>query len=395
MGGFIQLDFSSITQMNTILDYIEWRGDLSFASNQLNEVDSLIFCQLSYIDFSSIISESFDKAITLKEAALIFENSADFEQRKKASETMGVDNFPFLKKASESTRFGNVNISGFCASTDIIIEKQFAAITFGYEKNKAFVAFRGTDRTLIGWKENFNMAFMSPVPAQKEAVSYVEKCANKDKKRKLIIGGHSKGGNLAIYSAVFCNPKYQKQISTVYNFDGPGFEQNMLNSAEFNRMMPKLTTYLPESSVVGILFNHREKCIEIKSSKTIGILQHDPFTWFVKAQSFIKAERLTNDSKFIDLTIKDWLEKVNKNQREIFIDTLFDVLSATEAKTISDLSENWLKKSSAIIKALTRIDPETRNSVLKIFKMLLMSAKQNMTLFNDFSDFFNKTNTDR
>ncbi len=378
------------SQINTISEYFDWRGDLSFEASPINEVDCLIFCQLSYLDYSSIVSESFAKPMRLKDAAAMFENAPDFEQRKKNSETMGKDNFPFLKEAAATGRFGEVLVSGFSSHTDDITEKQFAAITFEFAKNNAFIAFRGTDGTIVGWKEDFNMAFMSPVPAQKDAVAYLTACANANKKRSLIVGGHSKGGNLAIYSSVFCDAKTQKQITKVYNFDGPGFEQNILQSAEFTAMLPKLTTYLPQSSVVGILFNHREECIEIKSSESMGIFQHDPFTWFVTAKAFVKVDGLTNDSKFIDSTIKDWLEQLDNSQREMFIDTLFEVLYATEARTLSDLSDNWLKKSSAVIKALARIEPETRSAVLKIFKQLLSSAKQNMPVFSEISDDFKK-----
>lgn len=376
--------------MNTILDYIAWRGDLSFEASPINEVDCLIFCQLSYLDFSSIVSSSFNKQMRLKDAAAMFENAPDFEQRKKSSETMGKDNFPFLKEVAATDRFGNVLISGFASNTDDVAEKQFAAVTFEFAKNNAFIAFRGTDGTIVGWKEDFNMAFMSPVPAQKDATAYLAASANADKKRKLIVGGHSKGGNLAIYSSVFCDEKTQKQITAVLNFDGPGFEQNILLSAEFTKMLPKLQTYLPQSSVVGILFNHREECTEIKSSESMGIFQHDPFTWSVKGRVFEKVEGLTNDSKFIDSTLKDWLEQLDNNQREMFVDTLFEVLYATEARSLSDLSDNWLKKSSAVIKALARIDPETRNAVLKIFKLLLSSAKQNMPALSEINDDFKK-----
>lgn len=376
--------------MNTILDYIAWRGDLSFEASPINEVDCLIFCQLSYLDFSSIVSSSFNKQVRLKDAAAMFENAPDFEQRKKNSETMGKDNFPFLKEVAATDRFGNVLILGFTSNTDDVAEKQFAAVTFEFAKNNAFIAFRGTDGTIVGWKEDFNMAFMSPVPAQKDATAYLAASANADKKRKLIVGGHSKGGNLAIYSSVFCDEKTQKQITAVLNFDGPGFEQNILQSAEFTKMLPKLQTYLPQSSVVGILFNHREECTEIKSSESMGIFQHDPFTWSVKGRVFEKVEGLTNDSKFIDSTLKDWLEQLDNKQREMFVDTLFEVLYATEARSLSDLSDNWLKKSSAVIKALARIDPETRNAVLKIFKLLLSSAKQNMPALSEINDDFKK-----
>ena len=376
--------------MDSILNYFAWRGDLSFEASPINEVDCLIFCQLSYIDFSSIASGSFAKPKKLKDIAVQFENAPDFEQRKKNSETMGKDNFPFLKEAAETNRFGNVLVSGFVSHTDSETEKQFAAVTFEFSKDNAFIAFRGTDGTIVGWKEDFNMAFMSPVPAQKDAVAYLEASANADKKRKLIVGGHSKGGNLAIYSSVFCDAKIQKQITKVYNFDGPGFEQNVLQSDAFTKMLPKLKTYLPQSSVVGILFNHREECVEIKSTESMGIFQHDPFTWFVKAQSFVKVEGLTNDSKFIDSTLNDWLEQLDNKQREMFVDTLFEVLYATEARTLSDLSDNWLKKSSAVIKALARIDSETRNAVLKIFKLLLSSAKQNMPALGEINEDFKK-----
>lgn len=376
--------------MSSITDYLEWRGDLSFETVPLNEVDSLIFCQLSYLDFSNIVSESFAKQITLAEAAKNFADSKDFEQRKKRSETMGNDNAAFLAEAAKTQRFGCVKVSGFSVKTDKTTEKQFAAITFEYKKNHSFIAFRGTDSTIIGWKEDFNMAFMSPVPAQKDAVSYIEACAAANSKHNLIAGGHSKGGNLAIYSSVFCDSKIHRQISAVYNFDGPGFEQHILQSAEFEKMEQKITTYLPQSSVVGILFNHKGKRIEVKSSESMGILQHNPFTWVAAAKSFIKVESLTADSKFFDNTINTWLEQLDYKQRECFIDTLFEVLSATEAVSLSDLSDNWLKKSGAVIKALAKIDPETRTVILHIFKLLLSSARQNFSSLSDFNDFFNR-----
>lgn len=363
--------------MNTILDYVAWRGDLPLELFAFNEVDSLILSQLSYINYTGVVGADFEKSVPLKTVAETFMNMDESDVRKILPPNINADTFRLLISAGLSVRFGGVKMCGYAVRSDSVAEAQFAAVTFILSKKRVFVSFRGTDGTLVGWKEDFNMAFMSPVPSQRYALEYVLRVAGSFRSA-LVLGGHSKGGNLAMYAASFCGTKVQNRIETVYNHDGPGFENGVLNKSEYLAIVNRIRTFLPKSSVVGILFEHRETCTVVESSETLGVLQHDPFTWLVYGKSFVCVPNLTLDSVFVDITLKNWLQQLDKARLEQFIDTLFDVVSATEAVTLADLSENWLKKSGAVLKALSKIEPDTRDAVLKTIHLLFKSARQSV-----------------
>lgn len=373
--------------MNNILDYICWRGDVPLEVSPFNEIDSLILSQLSYLDFNNLLDENFLNPIPLSEVAVNFANSSDFEKR---SENLGLVNkstIQLLIAAGNSVRFGNIKMCAYIKSTDFSKEEQFCAVSFVLNKKQNYLAFRGTDGSLVGWKEDFNMAFMSPVPAQQSAVEYMNN-ACQTLKGEIILGGHSKGGNLAIYASAFCLPKNQKRIKSIFNYDGPGFERTILEKPEFQAILPLICTYMPQSSVVGILFEHYENCVLVESSKNVGVFQHDPFTWFVYGNAFVTVDSLTTDSIFINITIKKWLEQLDKSKREQFIDTLFEVLNATHVETLSDLSDSWVKNARLIIKALAHIEPETREAVLQTFHLLFKTAQTTVPTIVELSPHF-------
>ena len=160
--------------MNTIIDYVDWRGDLSLEQSPFNEIDAVIFTQLAYIDFSKIVSSDFSKPLLLKDVAIQIENSENFAQRVNFGPLINSEIITLLQKTGESKRFCNTKLLGFVTSTDIEEEKQFASITFILENKMNLIIFRGTDQSIIGWKEDFNMAYKMPIPAHIEAVNYFD-----------------------------------------------------------------------------------------------------------------------------------------------------------------------------------------------------------------------------
>lgn len=359
--------------MANIFDYMDWR-DISLEKIEFNEIDNLILSRLSYFPFDGLIKEN--EEITIKES---------YERYKKIGTTgrilqkEDIDLFPVL---ANSVRFGKMKITNYINKLDPIQEKQFSAITILMPDDTIYVAYRGTDNTIIGWKEDFNMSFSDLVPAQTDAVSYLEKIAEKYE-NKIRVGGHSKGGNLAVYAAAFCKRKTQERIINVYNNDGPGFCEKVVNSKEYKEILSRVHTYIPQTSIIGRLLNHEEETIILKSTET-GIMQHDLYSWQVLGDKFVRDEQ-TDSSKFIDKTITDWLKAVNPEQREIFIDTFFEILNATGAKTLSEIGSNKVLSIKTMLKTYQDIDQETKEIMLKTLKIFINIGKSNFTIKNKFS----------
>ena len=354
-----------------LCDYIDWRGDINFNVSPMNEVDALVFCQLSYMNFENLAPKSLDSSIKLSELSKLFFASSDLEKRIDLGMLIDPKSNLLLKKAGESLRFKDVAVTGFVSEYDSEKEEQFSAITFIINegsllgKQEIFVAFRGTDDTLVGWKEDFNLAFMSEVPAQKDALAYLENAASKFKKAEISVGGHSKGGNLAIYASAYLNEKSKKNLLAVYNFDGPGFSQNSLDSNEFFSIKQKIHSVFPQFSVVGMLFHHYDSCKIVLSDERV-IMQHNPFSWFIKGTNFETKGELDAGSEIFFKSFNKWFEEIEPNQRKQFVETLFKLLESTNAVTNSDLSRDALKNTGKIIKAFANLDSEIRDEAMKL-----------------------------
>ncbi|MCR5724470.1 MAG: DUF2974 domain-containing protein [Treponema sp.] len=348
-----------------ICDYIDWRGDLSFEASGLNEVDALIFCQLSYINFSALAPAGFEKSMPLSSLSDRFFASPDFEERSNLGLLIDPKTIELLKKAASSVRFGCVGVTGFVSEYDRALEEQFCAVTFLYKKRAAFVAFRGTDDTIVGWKEDCNLAFMESVPAQQDALAYLEDAASVFKKMQFTAGGHSKGGNLALYAGAQLSAKAKKRLEAVYNFDGPGFSLEALESEPFRAIEPLVHSVFPQYSVIGMLFHHFKAYKAVVSSEML-VLQHNPFSWAVCGASFCAKDGLDAGSEVFFTSFNKWFENITPSQRKQFVETLFGVLLATNATTNSELSRDWIKNSGKIIKAFAKLDGEIRDEALRI-----------------------------
>ncbi|MCR5699508.1 MAG: DUF2974 domain-containing protein [Treponemataceae bacterium] len=354
---------------NNICDYIAWRGDLSFKNAPFNEVDAMILAQLSYLHLDGIASNNLDENTSLNELAQKFMASPDFETRSKNGPFINSQTVDLLELAAQSERFGNCRICYFTDDLDLKQEKQFSAYTAILDDDTIFVAFRGTHEEIIGWKEDLNMAFETPVPAQLESVKYLENVASHFKNKIIRIGGHSKGGNLALYAAAFCDKKTKKRIEMVYNNDGQGFEKSILESNDYQEILDRIQTVLPHSSMVGILLPHIGK-IRIVESANSDLMQHDAFSWQVLGNSFVTVPSRTKQSLYFEKSVQEWLKNLDTDRKKEAVNTLFDVIAVSGANTLTEFHESFIKSSPKILHYIKDVDERTKkdiNSFLKIF----------------------------
>lgn len=355
--------------MANVFDYLYWRGDLTFAQAPFNEVDSLILCRLSYIRFDAVLSGDFACGITLSQAAqscraLLEAQPSYFLYPQPEDEKL-------LNTLAACGRFKDILLSGYVNQTDPVQEKQFAALTAQLCPALFYIAYRGTDNTLVGWKEDFNLTFQSTIPAQREALAYLEKAAARP--GSFFVGGHSKGGNLAVYASARCSLPVQNKILDVYNHDGPGFAAELLAEDCFKRICERIHTYIPQSSVVGLLLEHEERFIVIHSTGT-GLMQHDLYSWEIGPHGFVPVRALTGSSQFIDRTLKQWLAETDPSIREAFIDGIYESVTTTGAKTLPELYRR--KNAVQLIKSLRHLDETSRKAVIQALELLLRSARK-------------------
>lgn len=318
--------------MANVMDYLEWRGDILFSQVPVNAVDSLVFAALSYLKLDGLVPETLENPVPLWVAAEALLAMPDASSRAHTRADI-----PLLQAAAQAPRFRDVRLCAYHSRTLYEEETQFAAMAFLTADGSAFLAFRGTDATLVGWKEDFNMSFQDTVPAQLEAVRYTERFAAAFG-GPLYLTGHSKGGNLAVFAAARSAPFIQNRMQGVYNHDGPGFGEYLMGDPGYQRMVPKIRTFVPESSIIGMLLEHEEPYTVVKSNQ-VSILQHDLYSWEVLGGGFVQAEDVSGHSKRMDRSIKTWLSGMERSERVALVDALYAALSAGGAKKVGELSQ--------------------------------------------------------
>ena len=356
--------------MANVCDYVRWRGDLTLEQSEFNEIDNLILARFSYFPFDKIIREN--EIATIKELSRRFSN-----QDVTKLPILWKDDVELFPLMGNSKRFGGMLATKYINKIDAEQEKQFSAITVLMPDGTIYVSYRGTDNTIVGWKEDFNMSFKSHIASQISAKQYLEEIAKEYPSSKIIIGGHSKGGNIAVYAATFASKEVKDRIINVYNNDGPGFCEDVIETPEYQEILPRVHTYIPQSSIIGRLMNHKEKYTIVESVQK-GIMQHDLYSWQVLGKEFVTLKKLTNESEFIDKTIKDWLENVEPEKREQVIDAVFEILNTTEAQTMKELKANWFANAKTILGTYKNIDSDTKEMVWQTVNELLKVAKNNI-----------------
>lgn len=349
--------------MNNVLDYIKWRGDLSFAQDPFNAIDSAIFSNLVYICFPRELVA--DGTLTMRQVC------EAMQQRKNDTQPLHPHQLELLQAAAASDRFGGVRLTQFRDEFIPEEDTQFAAITNLLDDGTLAIAFRGTDNTLVGWKEDFNMSFQEEVPAQRLALDYIG-MLHERYAAPMYLCGHSKGGNLAMYAAAMSAPEIRASIRGVYNNDGPGFQERMLTSPGYLEMVPRIHTFVPQSSIIGMLMEHAEPYRVIKS-RQVGIMQHDVLTWEVEGKSFIPVEELTPDAKFVNATIRGWLMSMDLQQRNQMVDALFRLLTYGNVERAADIFQ---PKNIRQYMKLISTDDDIRRILSGEFASLMEAAKK-------------------
>ena len=359
--------------MADLFDYLKWRGDLTFSQVPVNPVDTLIFSALSYISFGGRVEAMPEIPISLQDAAEEFFCLPDHPERCRVKNDLAL-----LQAAMETPRFRNVMLLQYRSILIPEEETQFAAITFLLDDNSGVITFRGTDYSLVGWKEDFNMTFRETIPAQLLAQEYTREIGSKYI-MPLRLCGHSKGGNLAVFSAVKSEETIRGRIREVYNHDGPGFTEFVMSDPAYKELAPRIRTIVPQSSVIGMLLEHEEPYTIIRS-KQIGLLQHDPYSWDVMGPNFVPKEEITANSRFLDQTIKIWLAGMTMEERNEIVDTVYDLLTIGGADNVFDLLHP--KNIRASLKTLTT-QGKIRRLLSEEFMSLVEAARKTQLALDD------------
>ena len=340
--------------MANMVDYLAWRGDIPFETAPWNEIDGLLIATLSYLDFHGGRDP---KGWTLEEMAridLLLEGSSpSYPARKTAFESMAA-----------SERFRGCRLHHAIAMTDQEIGMQFSALCLDLPDGTTCVAFRGTDNTIVGWREDFNMAYTTRVPAQEAAILYLARAAALSK-RPLRLIGHSKGGNLAVYAAAFSKKKVQDRIESIWSYDGPGMNRETSQSEGYLRIKEKIHSYIPQTSIIGLLMDYFEPYTVVRSNAG-GISQHEPMTWQIYGPRFETLESVDQTAVVVRDTLHEWLQNSTPEQRADFVDALFGMVETTKATRVSDLTGEKLKSLLTILGSRREVDPETRKAFTRL-----------------------------
>lgn len=359
--------------MANISDYLDWRGDIPMSVDPFNEVDNLVLAELSYTDFADIVPppSKEHQYVTLQDACEMFFSMYSEEEIMEKNSTTKVAPF-LMKKMIKSKRFESMLLMDYVNEIDEENQTQFSVISFLLPDDTIFVSFRGTDNTIVGWKEDFNMSFLYQTQGQIRAARYLDDWFG-DTTKKLRLGGHSKGGNFAVYAAAFCHPRIQERIVQVYSNDGPGFLKKITEQPQYQKMLPKVISTIPESSIVGMLLENELDHRVVKSSQS-GAMQHDAMSWEVLGNHFVFAENLAESSIMLDKTLKNWIYGLEPEEREEFVNILFDTLQSTGATTLDELVANKMAMMNNISKTLSELSSEKQQVLRDVIKRFAYSS---------------------
>ena len=355
--------------MSNFLDYLAWRGDLTFEKDPFNSIDALILSTLSYVDFKDVVPGRGEGRITIEEASEKFFKIHSEEEL--AQNKSFINYAPALLKAlAGSERFRKAYLLNFVDDTDISREIQFAAVEIDTSDGTSFISFRGTDDTIIGWKEDFNLSYMT-VPSENEAALYL-KDVTEGREETVRIGGHSKGGHLAIYAAMTADPEISSRIEKVYSFDGPGFNHEAMESEKFRSVQPKIIKIIPETSIIGRLLENSTEPVVVKSTE-LGIMQHDPKSWQLEGKRFETCASTDKISDAFDETMSIWLGEMSFDDRKVFVDELFSVFESSGCEYLSTMTKVGVRGTRAMIERMGQIRNDSGAKVRTLVKMFLIN----------------------
>lgn len=359
--------------MKNMLDYIKEFGHVSFEERAFSEIDALVLTELEYLPLEKVVpsDENGENFVTVKEIA---EYMQEHKQELFDENPMMItqERHEVSQVIADAPRFQSLKFFGVVSEWDKDTTKQFAAVTVEVEPSVRLVVFRGTDETLIGWKEDFLMTYSPLVAAQTDAKEYLAKQASLWD-GDLMISGHSKGGNLAIYAAATQEEDVQLRIVDIFCFDSPGLYRSVLETKGYQNIVPLAMRYIPQDSLVGLMLESEVPYVIVKSNAT-GAMQHSAMTWEIEDGQFIKMEKLTKNSQLNDQTFKKWTESVSDEELELFWNVFFELLFSVGIDTVNDLYGQFMHYVQEFLKAAGDMDEEKRELLTRI-ALLLVSTR--------------------
>ncbi len=358
-------------KFNNILNYVK-NNITPISETALNDVDALVFSWLSYYHINEkVYKKNTFESIFIKELY----NAKYFD-----SMLFDVYDIPSSKKLlsylAASPRFRDIEIVYYEEVTNKNREKQFSAMTFRIDKETYLVAFRGTDHSFVGWKEDLNMSFLKHIPSQVASKKYLDAVMKKYKGR-YYIAGHSKGGNLAVYASSFIDDKYKGRIEKIYNFDGPSLNSKLINEESYKTIKDKIKKFVPQSSVMGMCFEKTSKYKIIKSND-IGVLQHNPFSWEIENKKLKVLKNTTFDSKMFKSGINALIDDLSDEELKLFANSIYKVVNATNVNTVEEFLKDFNKNSLIVLKEINKFDGKQRDMMKKVFKIYIEEAFKNI-----------------
>ncbi len=347
--------------MENIIGYVKKWGEYSLFERPFNEVDSLVLCQLVYLHYGQFVP-----GLDRRSAPVSIRNIYEHPDRDRILDDYWYreNNLELFTAAVMSKRFGSLKMNFY---VDIINEQeqaQFSAMTYLLEDQSVYIAYRGTDATIVGWKEDLNLAFSKPLHSQSLAVEYMERVAG-FVAGDFYTGGHSKGGNLAVYAAMNCKTRTRERIVQIFNNDGPGFRPEIREQGHYPEITGKMVKFIPRSSLVGMILED-QKDYTLVESRGVGMLQHNTYSWKIEEDHFIRAKNMADGKMMRDAALNEWILSLTDEEVHAFVDTLYEVVSASEASNVFEFGADWKKCLQNIFEAAKEIDETTRKMISKI-----------------------------
>ena len=355
--------------MGNLITYVQQYGAQTFEDKSLTDIDVLVLTEIAYLPFDEIVPKSFDitEAISLEQLGKEFETIKEKEHENNPF-MITSERIELLEVVSKSQRYKEIKVFGFMNDIDDERTKQFAAVCYQWEEENRWIIFRGTDETLIGWKEDFMMTYSDLIPAQTDAIEYLKKQAETFS-GTLNVSGHSKGGNLSLYASAMQDEAVQNRIEQIYCWDSPGVHRSILGTEGYQRVVLKAKRYIPQDSIVGLMLESQVP-YHIIESQGSGISQHSALMWNVEEDRFVELTELTKNSQLTDQTFKQWTEVVSDEDLKLFFDTFFDLIFEMGVETVNDVYYNFRMYMQKFFEKAYRMNPEKREVLLRVGHLL-------------------------
>lgn len=348
-------------------------------AHPFNEVDALVLARLSYLSFEGLVGADFNGyqptiaslvqpyvAATSAEGGLMVMDATDTQ---------------FMKALGQSPRFSSMRLCGYRLKFSVHAGEQFAAMTVLFPDGRAYVAFRGTDGTLIGWREDFDIALKGAMPADVSALAYWKDCfaALKGNGRRFMLGGHSKGGHMAAYAALFGSDEERNAIDRLWLFDSPGFTHNREKFPDVDRLYlalslkDRISSYGPTQSLIGMILYGMAPMIPVLSKKSL-VWQHDPYQWQIEGTRFVRSS-FSPMSWAMKKASKDIFQDMDNRYLGSCIDAFFSALSAGDTLDEAKGGGMGPVRAFGLLLMLRRIPKEKRSGFLSFFDRLGQQMK--------------------